>query len=45
MPIIKQASLFSIQDLYDLKPSTRFDAIFASIHVDAVVRVVSKKQG
>jgi transposase len=43
MPIIRQESLFSIQDLYDLEPTQRFDAIFSSIDMDSAILAVSKK--
>ncbi|MBD8068116.1 transposase [Bacillus sp. PS06] len=43
MPIIRQESLFSIQDLYDLRPTQRFDAIFSTLDMDSAIYVVSKK--
>lgn len=43
MPIIRQGSLFGIQDLYDLEPTQRFDAIFSTIDIESVILVVSKK--
>lgn len=43
MPIIRQGSLFSIQDLYDLEPTQRFDAIFSTIDMDSAILAVSKK--
>ena len=43
MPIIRQGSLFSIQDLYDLEPTQRYEAIFSTIDMDSAVLVVSKK--
>jgi transposase len=43
MSIIRQESLFSIQDLYDLEPTQRFDAIFSTIDLDSVMFIVSKK--
>ena len=33
MTTIRQGSLFGIQDLYDLEPIHRFDAIYAFINV------------
>lgn len=43
MPIIRQGSLFGIQDLYDLEPTQRFDAIFSTIDMDSAILAVSKK--
>ena len=43
MPIIRQGSLFGIQDLYDLEPTHRFEAIFSTIDIDSAVLAVSKK--
>lgn len=43
MSIIRQESLFDLQDLYDLEPTQRFDAIFSAIDIDPILTVVSKK--
>lgn len=43
MPIIRQGSLFSIQDLYDLEPTQRFVAVFSTIDMDSAILAVSKK--
>ncbi|WP_071461520.1 IS5/IS1182 family transposase [Bacillus massilinigeriensis] len=43
MPIIRQGSLFGIQDLYDLEPTQRFQAVFSAINLDSAVFAVSKK--
>lgn len=43
MPIIRQESLFSIQDLYDLEPTQRFEAIFSTLDIDSAIYAVSKK--
>ncbi|MGY3718871.1 IS5/IS1182 family transposase, partial [Sutcliffiella cohnii] len=43
MPIIRQESLFSIQDLYDLESTQRFEAIFSTIDMDSAIYAVSKK--
>lgn len=43
MPIIRQESLFSIQDLYDLEPTQRFEAIFSTLDMDSAIYAVSKK--
>lgn len=45
MPIIRQGSLFGIQDLYDLEPTQRFDAIFSTIDMDSAIFAVSKSLG
>jgi len=43
MSIIRQGSLFDIQDFYDLDPSKRFEAIFSAIEIEPIVFAVSKK--
>jgi transposase len=43
MSIIRQESLFDLQDLFDLEPTQRFEAIFSSIDVEPILIVVSKK--
>jgi transposase len=43
MPIIRQESLFSIQDLYDLEPTQRFESIFSTIDMDSAIFAISKK--
>lgn len=43
MPIIRQESLFDIQELYDLEPTHRFEAIFSAIDIDPIFAVVTKK--
>jgi transposase len=43
MSIIRQESLFGIQDLYDLEPRNRFDAIFSTLHIEPLLFTVSKK--
>lgn len=43
MPIIRQGSLFDIQDLYDLEPTQRFEAVFSTIDIESAVYAVSKK--
>lgn len=43
MPIIRQESLFDIQDLYDLEPTQRFEAIFSTIDIEPILTLVSKK--
>jgi transposase len=43
MPIIRQGSLFGLQELYDLEPTQRFEAIFSAIDIDPIFAVVTKK--
>lgn len=43
MPIIRQESLFDLQDLYDLEPTQRFEAIFSAIDIEPILALVSKK--
>ncbi len=43
MTIIRQGSLFDLQDLYDLEPSHRFEAVFSTIDIYPILAVVSKK--
>ena len=43
MPIIRQESLFDMQDLYELEPNKRFEAIFSTLHIEPLLVVVSKK--
>uniref|UniRef100_UPI002FCC1239 transposase n=1 Tax=Halalkalibacter lacteus TaxID=3090663 RepID=UPI002FCC1239 len=43
MTIIRQGSLFDLQDLYDLEPTHRFEAVFSTIEIDPILAVVSKK--
>ncbi len=43
MSIIRQGSLFDLQDLYDLEPTQRYEAILSSIDVDSIVYQVGKK--
>lgn len=43
MTIIRQGSLFGIQDLFDLEPTQRFEAVFSTIDLDSAVLAVSKK--
>lgn len=45
MTIIRQGSLFGIQDLYNLEPTHRFEAVFSSIDIDPIFAVVTKKSG
>ncbi len=43
MPIIRQGSLFGLQELYDLEPTHRFEAIFSTIDMEPIFAVVTKK--
>lgn len=43
MTIIRQGSLFDIQELYDLEPTQRFEAIFSTIDIDPILAAVTKK--
>jgi transposase len=43
MTIIRQGSLFGLQELYDLEPTQRFEAIFGAIDIDPIFAVVTKK--
>ena len=43
MTIIRQGSLFDLQELYDLEPTQRFEAIFSAIDIDHIFAVVTKK--
>lgn len=43
MSIIRQGSLFGLQELYDLEPTQRFEAVFAAIDIQPILQVVSKK--
>jgi len=43
MTIIRQPSLFSIQELYDMQPTEKYDAIVAAINLDMIYHEVMKK--
>ena len=43
MTIIRQGSLFGLQELYDLEPTHRFEAIFSAIDIEPIFAVVTKK--
>jgi transposase len=43
MTIIRQGSLFGLQELYDLEPTQRFEAIFSTIDINQIFAVVTKK--
>ena len=43
MTIIRQPSLFGIQELYDMEPTEKYDAIISAIDLDAIYYAVTKK--
>jgi transposase len=43
MPIIRQGSLFDLQELYNLEPTHRFEAVFSAIDINPIFAVVTKK--
>ncbi|MEQ6391320.1 IS1182 family transposase [Bacillaceae bacterium S4-13-58] len=43
MSIIRQESLFSIQELYEMEPTQKYEAIISTIDLDAIYRIVTKK--
>ena len=43
MTIIRQSCLFSIQELYDMAPTQKYDAIISAIDMDAIYYEISKK--
>ncbi|TFJ91563.1 transposase, partial [Lentibacillus salicampi] len=43
MTIIRQPSLFSIQELYDMEPTQKYEAIISAIDLDAIYHNVTKK--
>lgn len=43
MSVVKQISLFDIQELFGMESSHRFDAIFATFDVQPVFQLFSKK--
>src|SRR5690625_4637405 len=43
MTIIRQPSLFSFQELYDMEPTQKYDAIISVINMDAIYQEISKK--
>lgn len=43
MTIIRQPSLFSIQELYDMEPTQKYEAIISAIDLDAIYHEVTKK--
>lgn len=43
MTIIRQGSLFELQDLYELEPIHRFEAVLSTIDIYPILNVISKK--
>ncbi len=43
MPIIQQGSLFDLQELYDLEPTRRFEAVFSTIDINPILAVLRKQ--
>ena len=43
MTIIRQMSLFGIQELYDMEPTQKYEAIISAIDLDAIYHAVTKK--
>lgn len=43
MPIIRQGSLFDLQDLFDLEPTQRYEAVISAIDLDLIFQEVNKK--
>ena len=42
MTIIRQGSLFDLQDLYDLEPTQRFEAILSAIDINPILVVLGR---
>lgn len=43
MSIIRQGRLFTLEELFELEPTHRFEALFSTIDIDPVLMVVCKK--
>src|SRR5690625_1461256 len=43
MTIIRQTSLFGIQELYDMEPTQKYDAIIATVNIEKMYHEVTKK--
>ena len=43
MTIIRQMSLFGIQELYNMEPTQKYEAIISAIDIDAIYHKVTKK--
>ncbi|GIP63779.1 hypothetical protein J32TS6_23340 [Virgibacillus pantothenticus] len=42
MTIIRQTSLFGIQELYDMEPTQKYEAVIAAINLDAIYYAITK---
>ena len=43
MSIVRQESLFSMQNLFDLEPTQRYDEIFAALDINPILTIIAKK--
>lgn len=43
MTIIRQQSLFSIQELYEMEPTQQYEEIMSAIDFDAIFFAINKK--
>ena len=43
MSIIRQDCLFSMQELYEMAPTQKYEAIMSAIDLDAIYRDITKK--
>ena len=43
MPIIRQDNLFDMQELFEMEPTHRFNAIFSTLELDPLLRIFDKK--
>src|SRR5699024_4873413 len=43
MTIIRQPSLFSIQELYDMEPTQKYDTIISAINMDAIYNEINTR--
>ncbi|API91926.1 hypothetical protein J32TS6_23420 [Virgibacillus pantothenticus] len=43
MTIIRQPSLFGIQELYDMESTKKYEAVIAAINLDAIYYAMTKK--
>jgi transposase len=42
MSMFRQGSLFDLQELYDLEPTQRFEAVFSTIDIHPLFHKISK---
>ena len=43
MPIIRQDNLFDMQELFEMEPTHRFNAIFSTLELAPLLRIFDKK--